>query len=99
MIGTAGNSVFTIGLQLGGQALRKVVFFNNQVTLDAFTARAGNLDLAAQASAVFGPWGVSADGAARDNVDIYTVQRGGLIYEAAIGGQYFDYLPLGEIPD
>ena len=96
VIGTAGNSVFTIGFQWGGQALRKVVFFDNDVALNGYTQRQGNLDFAGQLSAVFFPWGVSADAAARDGVDIYTVQRGGLIYEASVGGQYFDYRPLDD---
>jgi len=99
VIGTAGNSVFTIGAQWGGQAMRKVVFFNDQGVLDSFTSSGGNLDLALQANAVFGPWGAGADAAARTGVDIYTIQRGGLMYEASIGGQYFDYRALEEALD
>lgn len=96
VVGTAGNSVATIGFQFGGQAMRKVVFFNDQRSLDSFRNNGGNLDLAAQINAVFGPWGVGADGSPRTGVDIYTVQRGGLMYEASIGGQYFDYRALDD---
>ncbi|MCH7548684.1 MAG: UvrB/UvrC motif-containing protein, partial [Candidatus Krumholzibacteriota bacterium] len=57
-----------------------------------------NLDfeLAAQASAVAATVGASADLAYRNGVAVITMAKGGLMYEASIGGQKFSYSAYGE---
>ena len=51
----------------------------------------GKTKLAAQASAVALTAGASADAAYSDGVAIFTAVNGGLMYEAAVGGQKFKY--------
>lgn len=92
MIGYCDLSQGDIGLQLGGQAYRQVIFFQNERALNRFTA--GQLAFAAQASAVAAQAGASADADFSDGVLVFTQTRGGLMYEATIGGQNFSFEPI-----
>jgi lipid-binding SYLF domain-containing protein len=77
----------SIGFQWGGQAYSEFVFFEDQASLDHF--KKGNYELGAQASAVAITAGVSADAGYESGVAIFTQAKGGLMYEAAVGGQKF----------
>jgi lipid-binding SYLF domain-containing protein len=87
--GKADLSQVTIGLQLGGQTYSEIIFFETQKTLDSF--KSGDFAFAAQASAVALTSGASANAAYRNGVAVFTVAKGGLMYEASIGGQKFSY--------
>ena len=92
----AGKSTLTqvtIGLQLGGQAYSEIVFFQTRQALDNF--KQGHLKLDAQASAVALTARASADLAYRNGVAIVTMAKGGLMYEASVGGQKFSFKPVG----
>jgi len=88
-IGSAKMKQVSVGFQFGGQAYREVIFFENKETLDRF--KQNNFEFSAQASAVAATSGASANVKYRDGVMIFTQQKGGLMYEASIGGQKFDY--------
>jgi lipid-binding SYLF domain-containing protein len=92
LIGRSTLTQVTIGLQLGGQAYSEVVFFKTAAALENF--RSGRLKLNAQVSAVALTARASADLAYRDGVAIVTMTKGGLMYEASVGGQKFSYQPL-----
>lgn len=77
----------TIGFQAGGQAYSEVIFFRDELALDNF--KRGNYELGAQASAVAITAGASADADFNDGVAIFTQAKGGLMYEASVGGQKF----------
>lgn len=77
----------TIGFQAGGQAYSEFIFFEDAVALDAF--KLGNYELGAQASAVAITAGASADANYSSGVAIFTQAKGGLMYEASVGGQKF----------
>ena len=94
LIGRSTLTQVTIGLQLGGQAYSEVVFFKDAAALDNF--KRGKLKLGAQASAVALTARASADLAYRDGVAIVTMAKGGLMYEASVGGQKFSYQPIGK---
>lgn len=81
----------TIGLQFGGQAYSEIIFFQRQSSLDEF--KRGTFELAAQASAVAITHGASADASYENGVAVFTMEKGGLMYEASIGGQRFSYVP------
>ena len=86
---TAGVTLtqLSFGFQWGGQAYSEFLFFQNKVALDAF--KLGNYELGAQASAVAITAGVSVDAEFVNGMAIMTVAKGGLMYEAAVGGQKF----------
>jgi lipid-binding SYLF domain-containing protein len=92
LIGKSTLTQVTIGLQFGGQAYSEVVFFQTRQALDNF--KLGHLKLDAQASAVALTARASADLAWRNGVAIVTMAKGGLMYEASVGGQKFSFTPL-----
>jgi len=89
VIGMAKMTQVTIGFQWGGQAYREVIFFETKADLDRF--RENRLELSAQASAVAVTAGASANAKYKNGVMIFTQTKGGLMYEASIGGQKFKY--------
>lgn len=88
-VGRAKMKQVTVGFQLGGQAYREVIFFEDQAAIDRF--KTSNFELSAQASAVAVTKGASANVKYRDGVLIFTQEKGGLMYEASVGGQHFDF--------
>lgn len=83
----------TIGFQWGGQAYSEFLFFQDAAALEHF--KAGNYELGAQASAVAVTVGASADANYSNGVAIFTRAKGGLMYEASVGGQKFSV----DLPD
>jgi lipid-binding SYLF domain-containing protein len=94
IVGKSTLTQVSIGLQLGGQAYSEIVFFQTRQALDNF--KLGHLKLDAQASAVALTARASADLAYRNGVAIVTMAKGGLMYEASVGGQKFSYTPVGK---
>lgn len=89
LVGKSTLTQVTVGLQFGGQAFSEVVFFKDKTAFDDFTR--GNFEFGAQVSAVALTAGASADLAYNGGVAIVTATKGGLMYEASVGGQKFDY--------
>jgi lipid-binding SYLF domain-containing protein len=89
MVGMAKLSQLSIGFQAGGQAYREVIFFESKSELERF--KASRFEFSAQASAVAATEGASANVKYTDGVMVFTMQKGGLMYEASIGGQKFDF--------
>ena len=89
LVGKSTLTQVTVGFQLGGQAFSEVIFFKDKTAFDDFTR--GNFELGAQVSAVALTAGASRDLAYNKGVAIMTATKGGLMYEAAVGGQKFDY--------
>jgi len=90
-VGKARVTQLTVGFQFGGQAYREVIFFETHQDLDRF--KASKFELAAQASAVALDLGASTNIAYENGVAVFTMTKGGLMYEASIGGQKFKYKP------
>ena len=88
-IGSAEMKQVSFGFQFGGQAYREVIFFENEAALDRF--KQDNFEFTAQASAVAVDKGASANVKYRDGVMVFTQEKGGVMYEASVGGQKFDY--------
>lgn len=89
LVGKAKMKQLSVGFQFGGQAYREVIFFENKAELDRF--KNGQLEFAAQASAVAVKKGASANVNYKNGVMIFTQEKKGLMYEASIGGQKFSY--------
>ncbi len=88
-VGKSELKQVTIGLQLGGQKFIEVIFFKDKTAYDDFTRE--NFEFGAQASAVAFSHSASADLAYNSGVAIVTMAEGGLMYEATVGGQKFEY--------
>ncbi|MEH6537575.1 MAG: lipid-binding SYLF domain-containing protein [Psychroserpens sp.] len=89
LVGSSKLKQASIGLQLGGQQYSEVIFFENKKAFEHFTN--GNLKFDAQASAVVITEGASIDVAYKNGVAVFTRAKGGLMFEASIGGQHFTY--------
>lgn len=92
-VGKSSMGQVTVGLQLGGQSYSEIIFFETASALSDF--KKGNFALAAQASAVALSAGASADAKYEKGVAVFTATKGGLMYEASVGGQKFGYEPFG----
>ncbi len=79
----------TIGLQMGGQAYVELICFENPTSLKNF--KEGNFEFSAQVSAVAVTAGVSKDAKYEKGIMVLTMAKGGLMYEASVGGQKFSY--------
>ncbi len=90
-IGKAKFIQVSIGFQLGGQAYSMVVFFETKEAFEQF--KEGQFEFAAQASAVAIEEGASAHLSYKDGVAIFSMTKGGLMYEAALGGQKMTFKP------
>ena len=91
-VGTTTLLHITAGLALGGQAYSELIFFRDEAAFRRF--QGGNFELGAQASAVAVEAGVSSDASYDQGVAVFTMTRGGLMYEAAVAGQKFSYTTL-----
>ena len=91
LVGYADLTQATVGLQAGGQEFREIVVFQSQADLDRF--QRGNLSLAANLSAVALKTGAAGTAKYTDGVAVFVQPIGGLMFEAAVGGQQFTYQP------
>jgi lipid-binding SYLF domain-containing protein len=98
----------SIGFQAGGQAYRQVIFFEDKRAYEEFTS--GNFEFSAQAEAIAitssagassGTEGSSASADAgqaetryRKGMIVFTMGKGGLMYQASIGGQKYNFKPV-----
>lgn len=79
----------SFGFQFGGQQYSEVIFFKDKEAFERF--KNGKLKFDGQASAVALKEGASLDVSYSDGVAVFTQTKGGLMYEASIGGQHFTY--------
>jgi len=92
LIGMAKLSQLSIGFQAGGQAYREVIFFESKAAMDRF--KESKFEFAAQVSAVAVKAGASGNAKYTNGVMVFTMQKGGLMYEASVGGQKFKFKKL-----
>jgi len=106
--GNVSMGQMTVGLQLGGQSYSQLILFKNPDVYKDFTK--GQFEFGADATAVALTYGAQAGastkgasasagdtkGAAmwKRGMAVYTLAKGGLMYEASIGGQKFNFKPL-----
>lgn len=97
----------SFGLQAGGQAYRQVIYFQDKRAFDEFTsgefefgAQAEAIAITASAGASAGTEGASAsanetqaESKYHKGMIVFTMGKGGLMYQAALGGQKYNYEP------
>lgn len=88
-IGEVKTGQVTVGAQIGGQAYREVIFFENEDALGRM--KASKMEFSSQVSAVAVKSGVSKNAKYTDGVSVFTQDLGGLMAEATVGGQKFKY--------
>ena len=108
--GNVSMGQITIGFQLGGQAYSQLILFKNHDVYSDFIK--GKFEFGADATAVALTYGAQAGASTKGasasagdtkgvatwkrGMAVYTIAKGGLMYEASIGGQKFKYKPLSD---
>ena len=87
VVGDCKMTQVTVGFQAGGQAYSEVIFFEDADAFNRFTG--DKFEFSAQASAVAVTAGASFDVDYRNGILVFTHAKGGLMYEASVGGQKF----------
>ena len=90
-VGNATLTQASIGFQLGGQVYSEVIFFETEKALEDF--KASKMEFSAQVSAVAAAEGASKNAKYQLGVAVFTLAKGGLMYEASVGGQKFKFEP------
>ncbi len=106
--GTTSMGQVTIGFQLGGQAYSELIVFQNKNAYDTFTG--GSFEFGVDATAVALTFGAQAGtgttgssaaagstkgtGGWYRGMAMFTLAKGGLMYEASVGGQKFNFKPI-----
>lgn len=108
LLGDVTMSQLSIGFQMGGQVFSEMIFFEDQQALEQFTqgdgfqfgAQMSAVALTLGASASAGSTGVSVGAGDKqialnyiNGMAVFTLAKGGLMYEATIGGQKFEFTP------
>jgi hypothetical protein len=83
-----------VGAQIGGQSYEQIVFFENAGVYASFTG--GTFELDAKASAVAASKGASTSANYERGVAVFTQATGGLMLQAAVGGQKFRFISLAD---
>ncbi len=89
-IGGVRMTQVTVGFQFGGQAYIEVIFFETKRAFDDFVE--GNFEFAPNATAVAVTEGAAINVPYKNGVAVFTMAKGGLMYEATLGGQKFDFI-------
>jgi hypothetical protein len=89
-IGFATLTQITIGVQVGGQTLSEIIFFEDRESLEMF--KGGKAAFTANASAVL--MKAAASGTSNyAKCTAHAYSRGGMVLEASLGGQKFNFMP------
>lgn len=105
--GKVSMTQISFGLQAGGQVYRQVIYFQDKRAFDEFTggefefgAQAEAIAITASAGASAGTEGASASANEtqtetryQKGMIVFTMGKGGLMYQAALGGQKYNYEP------
>jgi lipid-binding SYLF domain-containing protein len=91
-VGMASLKKVSVGLQAGGEALMEVIFFKTDADVEKFKKGDYEFDAGLTATAIEA--GVSLDLTYKNGVAVFTHSKGGLMAEASVGGQKFEFDPF-----
>ncbi len=90
-VGFADMTQATVGASLGGETYSELILFQDANALQAF--QSGQLTFAGDVSAVAAKAGAGADVKWAHGMSVFVLVKGGLMTEASVGGQKFNYQP------
>lgn len=93
-VGYATLGQTTVGVQIGGDTYSEVIVFENKQQFDRL--KQGKLSFAADASAILVKAGAAAAKGFGKGARAFVYGAGGMLLEAAIGGQKFSFKPAAE---
>jgi lipid-binding SYLF domain-containing protein len=91
IVGRVTLSQGTVGLQAGGQTYSQIIFFHDEVALG--NLKDNKMKFSGQASAIAATTAASTAVDYEGGVAVFTMGKAGLMLEASIGGQDFEFQP------
>jgi len=92
LVGMASMKQVDIGLQAGGESYSEVILFNSEKAFNQL--KDNKLEFTAGLSAVAIEEGESISAKYTDGIAVYVLPKAGLMVDASVGGQKFEYYPL-----
>ncbi|AQT69654.1 hypothetical protein STSP2_02848 [Anaerohalosphaera lusitana] len=89
-IGYCDMTQATLGFTFGGEYFREIIFFRDSSDLQKF--KTGEFTFSAQATAIAATSGAASKADYKDGYAVFVLADKGLMVDASIGGQKFDYL-------
>jgi lipid-binding SYLF domain-containing protein len=93
MVGYCRMSQATLGFTFGGEYFREIVFFRDKADLEKF--KTGEFTFSAQVTGVALSAGVAAKADYKSGMAVFVMPDVGLMVDASLGGQKFNYVPKG----
>lgn len=97
MVGYCDMKQATLGFSFGGEYFREIVFFGDKTDMDKFKAE--EYTFAAQATGVAATAGAAAKADYKDGMAVFVTTDKGLMVDASLGGQKFNFVPMMTITD
>jgi len=91
LAGRCSQFLGSLGAQLGAQSYRQLILFRTEAALATF--KQGRIEFEGRASAVVFTAGTAVDPANLPDVAIFSLTRGGLMFEAAAAGVKYSFKP------
>jgi lipid-binding SYLF domain-containing protein len=91
-IGMADLKKLNVGFQAGGQKVIEIIFFETPTDLERFKGE--SYEFSAETSAVALKSGVAFNAKYKDGVAVFAMPKGGLMADASVGGQRFEFKPF-----
>jgi lipid-binding SYLF domain-containing protein len=91
IIGYIDMTAGSLGWQLGGETFKEIIVFNDPNALHRL--KDGNFEFNAHADVVASDSGAGVVARTLEGVTVYTLDKDGLMFSAAVGGQKFDFIP------
>ncbi len=92
MAGYSSMSQASVGFSIGGEFYREIVFFRDKYDLDKFKRQ--EYTFAAQVTGVAVTAGAASKWDYKAGLAVFIMAESGLMVDASVGGQRFEYLPL-----
>lgn len=90
--GYCSLSQATLGFSFGGEFFREIIFFRDRADIEKFKTE--EYTFSAQATAVALTAGAAAKADYKDGMAVFVMTDAGLMVDASIGGQKFNFIPL-----
>jgi lipid-binding SYLF domain-containing protein len=87
----------SLGFSFGGEYFREIIFFRDKEDLQRFCGE--EYTFSAQATGVAATAGAAAKADYRDGMAVFITTDKGLMVDASLGGQKFDYSPVPMVED
>jgi lipid-binding SYLF domain-containing protein len=96
MVGYCNMEQATLGFSFGGEYFREIVFFRDKEDLDQFKSE--EYTFSAQVTGVALTSGAAAKADYKAGMAVFIMAEEGLMVDASLGGQKFNYLPAYGAP-